>query len=89
MTDRLSRCRYSTGSSIVTMCLAWLLLMWSTIAASVVDLPDPVTPVSSTIPRSSSASALTARGRLRSSIERTENGIARQASEIVRAGGRR
>ena len=31
-------------------------LMWSTIAASVVDLPEPVVPVSSTIPRSSSAS---------------------------------
>ena len=32
-------------------------LMWSIIAASVVDLPEPVVPVSSTIPRSSSASS--------------------------------
>ena len=56
MTERLSRCRYSIGSSIVTMCLERVWLMWSTIAASVVDLPEPVTPVSSTIPRSSSAS---------------------------------
>ena len=57
MTERLSLCTNSIGSSIVTMCLAIVVLMWSIIAASVVDLPEPVVPVSSTMPRSSSASS--------------------------------
>ena len=48
-------CRYSIGSSIVTMCLKAVSLMCSIIAASVVDFPHPVVPVTSTIPRSSSA----------------------------------
>ena len=41
------------------MCLLVVWFMWSIIAASVVDLPEPVVPVSSTIPRSSSASSRT------------------------------
>ena len=53
MIDRLSRCRYSIGSSSVTMCSARVELMWSIIAASVVDLPEPVVPVSRMIPRCS------------------------------------
>ena len=53
MTDFLSTCRNSIGSSIVTMCFAMRVLMWSIIAASVVDLPEPVVPVSRMIPRSS------------------------------------
>ena len=36
--------------------------MWSIIAASVVDLPEPVVPVSRMIPRSSSASSVTTGG---------------------------
>ena len=56
MIERLSTCRNSIGSSIVTMCLDIVRLMWSIIAASVVDLPEPVVPVSRMIPRSSSAS---------------------------------
>ena len=56
--------------------------MWSIIAASVVDLPEPVVPVSSMIPRSSSASSLTTGGSASSSIVRIRWGIARQASEI-------
>ena len=83
MTERLSRCRYSIGSSIVTMCLERVELMWSTMAARVVDLPDPVTPVSSTMPRSSSARFRMAAGSLRSSMERIEKGMARQASEMA------
>ena len=56
--------------------------MWSIIAASVVDLPEPVVPVSSTIPRSSSASSLHD-GRQRELFDRADLvGIARQASEI-------
>ena len=54
-----SRCRNSIGSSIVTMCLDIVRFMWSIIAASVVDLPEPVVPVSRMIPRSSSASSVT------------------------------
>ena len=52
---RASRCRNSIGSSIVTMCRDLVALMWSIIAASVVDLPEPVVPVSRISPRSSSA----------------------------------
>ena len=50
----LSRCRNSIGSSMVMMCSARVELMRSIIAASVVDLPEPVTPVTSTSPRASS-----------------------------------
>src|SRR5881398_2377625 len=42
MLDRLSRCRNSIGSSIVMMFTRRLELMWWIIAASAVDLPDPV-----------------------------------------------
>jgi hypothetical protein len=38
------------------MCLACVSSMWPTIAASVVDFPDPVPPVTRIRPRSSSAS---------------------------------
>ena len=55
--------------------------MWSIIAASVVDLPEPVVPVSRMIPRGSSASVRITSGRPRSSIVRTWKGIARQAIE--------
>ena len=57
MIERLSRCRNSIGSSIVTMWRAKRSFMWSIIAASVVDLPEPVVPVTRMIPRSSSASS--------------------------------
>ena len=39
---------------VLATCVA---LMWSIIAASVVDLPEPVVPVTRMIPRSSSASS--------------------------------
>ena len=44
------------GSSIVTMWTSRLLLTWSTMPASVVVLPEPVGPVTSTRPRGSIAS---------------------------------
>ena len=44
-------CRYSTGSSMVMMCSCRSRLTLSIIAASVVDLPDPVGPVTRTRPR--------------------------------------
>ena len=52
----LSRWMTSIGSSMVRMCTARVSLIASTIAASVVVLPDPVGPVTSTRPRGSSAS---------------------------------
>src|SRR5438270_13711748 len=41
-------CRNSMGSSIVIMCSSRSLLILSSMAAKVVDLPDPVGPVTST-----------------------------------------
>src|SRR5215203_3363836 len=71
-----SGCRNSIGSSIVTMCLCIVRFMWSIIAASVVDLPEPVVPVSRTIPRSSSASCRMTGGSESSSIDLMLTGIA-------------
>src|SRR3954447_19199736 len=82
MSDCLSRWRNSIGSSIVTMCRARVELMWSIIAASVVDLPEPVVPVSSTMPRSSSARSRMTGGRSSCSIERMSTGIARMTSDV-------
>ena len=76
-------CTNSIGSSIVTMCLLIVWLMWSIIAASVVDLPEPVVPVTRTIPRSSSASSRTTVGSASSSIVLIRWGIARQTIEIA------
>ena len=45
------RCRNSIGSSIVRMCSRRCLLISSIIAASEVDFPEPVGPVTSTKPR--------------------------------------
>ena len=83
--ERLSSCTNSIGSSIVTMCLLIVWFMWSIIAASVVDLPEPVVPVSRTMPRSSSASSRTTSGSESSSIVLILWGIARQTIEIVPA----
>ncbi len=54
MIDFLSRCRNSIGSSMVMMCSIRRVLMKSIIDARVVDLPEPVVPVTSTSPRCSS-----------------------------------
>ena len=72
-----SRCRNSIGSSIVTMCLRIVRFMWSIIAASVVDLPEPVVPVSRMIPRSSSASSVMTGGSCSSSTVLISTGMAR------------
>ncbi len=56
--------------------------MWSIIAASVVDLPEPVVPVTRMIPRGSSASLVTTSGRSSSATERMLKGTTRQAIEI-------
>jgi hypothetical protein len=58
------------GSSMVMMLAERVWLMWSIMAARVVVLPDPVGPVTSTIPRSSSARRVTIGGRPRSMADR-------------------
>ena len=82
MIDRRSVCRISIGSSIVTTCLCIVRLMWSTIAPSVVLFPEPVVPVTRMMPRSSSARALIAGGRLSSCDSGTLNGTARMTSDV-------
>src|ERR1035441_8085375 len=61
----LSWKRYSIGSSIVTMWTGWRSVMSLTIAASVVDLPDPVGPVTRTRPAGRSANVSITSGRFR------------------------
>ena len=56
--------------------------MMSTIAVSVVDLPDPVGPVSSTSPRGSSARSRAIAGAPSSSSEYTRSGMKRSAMAI-------
>ena len=63
MTDCLSSKMNSIGSSSVTMCFRDVELMWSIIAASVVDFPDPVAPAMSTMPLGASAMRRTVSGR--------------------------
>jgi hypothetical protein len=63
-------CTNSMGSSMVTMCSARSEFTLSSIAASVVDLPDPVGPVTRTSPLGRSASSSTILGSPSSSKER-------------------
>jgi hypothetical protein len=67
--DILSKCSTSIGSSIVTTCTSLVALMWSIIPASVVVLPEPVGPVTSTSPRGSIASDASTGGSPRSLSE--------------------
>ncbi len=83
MIDRLSRCRNSIGSSTVITCALRELLMWSIIAASVVLLPLPVVPVTSTSPRSSSAILRSTGGSSRSSMVRIFVGMTRSTMPMV------
>src|SRR6266508_2320294 len=80
MLARLSRCRNSIGSSIVMMLTRRFVLIWLIIAASAVDFPDPVTPVTSTSPRGRRPISSSTGGRFRSRIVLTSYGIARKAS---------
>ena len=59
---RLSRCRNSIGFSMVMTCAERVAFTCSSSAASVVLLPLPVGPVTSTRPRSSSAMAFSTGG---------------------------
>ena len=78
ITDFLSRCRYSIGSSMVMMCAVRVALISSIIAASVVVLPLPVAPVTRTRPRSSCADLLEHR-RQRQLVDRGD--VARNDTE--------
>src|SRR5687767_7424491 len=70
-------CTNSIGSSMVRMWPCSFSLTWLTIAASVVDLPEPVGPVTSTMPRGWSAISAKIFGALRSSSDRILEGIVR------------
>src|SRR5881397_2578540 len=83
MLARLSRCRNSIGSSIVMMLTRRFVLMWLIIAASAVDFPDPVTPVTSTSPRGRRPISSSTGGRFRSRIVLTSYGIDRNANATV------
>ena len=78
----LLRCMNSIGSSIVMMWTGRVVLMWSTIAASVVDLPEPVGPVTSTRPRGRSARYRHTFGSPRSSMVGMRIGMTRNTAPI-------
>ena len=65
---------------MVRMCARVVSLIWRMIAASVDDFPDPVTPVTSTRPRSYSAIDLTTGGSPSDSTVGTSKGMARSTS---------
>ena len=65
------------------MCSSRVLLISSIIAASEVDLPEPVGPVTSTKPRGRRVNSCTAAGRPSSSIEVRPKGIRRKAAPIA------
>src|SRR5215468_7449619 len=73
-------CRNSMGSSMVIMCSSRSLLILSSIAASVVDLPEPVGPVTRISPRGLSQSALTTGGSPSASNPLISQGIVRNTA---------
>ena len=83
MMDRLSRCRNSMGSSTVMTCDVRVELISSIIAASVVLLPQPVVPVTSTRPRSSAAIFFRTGGSSNCSTVSTRIGMMRKIMPIV------
>ena len=81
MVDMLCGCRYSIGSSMVMMWTAFSRLILLMIAASVVDLPEPVGPVTSTIPLRSLAISLSWGGMPSSSTVGILLGMTRRTME--------
>src|SRR5215203_135890 len=65
MTERIERCSYSIGSSMVTMWLVRVRLISPIRAASVEDLPEPVGPQTRTRPRLGFTRSARMGGRLR------------------------
>ena len=74
----------SIGSSIVRMCPYMFALTWSTIAASVVDLPEPVGPVTRISPRGRFTISAKIFGALSSSSDSTLDGMVRNAAAAPR-----
>src|SRR5215475_12837987 len=68
------------GSSMVIMCSSRSLLILSSIAASVVDLPEPVGPVTKIKPRGLSQSAFTTGGRPKASKPLISQGMVRNTA---------
>ena len=75
--------RNSIGSSTVMMCSSRVSLIASIMAASEVDLPEPVGPVTSTMPRGFLVKSWTAVGSPRSSMETMSAGIRRKAAPMA------
>ena len=78
-------CTNSIGSSMVNIWWFSRSLTWFTMAARVVDLPEPVGPVTSTSPRGRMASSPKMRGAFRSSRVSTFDGIVRSTAEAPRS----
>ena len=76
----LWRCMYSIGSSTVITCTARVRLTRSISEASVVDLPWPVAPVTSTRPRLMRANSPTTGGMPSSSSDMMCSGMARSTA---------
>ena len=76
----MDRWTNSIGSSSVMMCFFWVALTRSIMAASVVDFPDPVGPVTSTRPFSRSARVCMTSGRPSSWNDRICVGITRNTA---------
>ncbi len=78
--DMASAKRNSIGSSMVIRCSGWLVVIHLMIAARVVDLPEPVGPVTSTRPIGSWQRSGTTRGRSSSSSDLTWKGTWRNTA---------
>ena len=83
--QRLDSCTNSIGSSTVRMCPYTFSLMWLIIAASVVDLPEPVGPVTSTMPRGCIAISVNDFGEFSCSSVRILDGIVRITAPAPRS----
>jgi hypothetical protein len=75
--------RNSIGSSMVTMCSGSLSEISEIIAASVVDFPDPVGPVTSTRPSGISVMSRIATGSSSASMPRIWMGMRRKTAPTV------
>ncbi len=78
-----SRCRNSIGSSMVMTFTRRCWLTWLIIAASAVDLPEPVMPVTSTRPRGRAEISSSTVGSFSSRMVLTSYGMARNAKASV------
>ena len=76
-------CTNSMGSSMVMMCSWRSLLILSIIAASVVDLPEPVGPVTRMSPRGFSQSLVTIEGRPSCAKDLISKGITRNTAAVA------